>query len=265
MKTAKVLSTHRLSISLQGRSILNDLSLSLEPESFVVLFGPNGTGKTTLLRTLAGIQKAGSGSITVFGQDISSLSRKELSRRICYIPQRHYPVFAYSVLDFVLMGRTVHTPFLRTPTKEDYHFTMDVLEKLGIGHLAQRSYLQLSEGERQMILLARGLVQDSPILLLDEPVSNLDFKNQHQILQCIAKLIKEQKKTALISLHDPNQAMDFGDEIVVLFQRTHYATLSKKDSTFPEQMEKVLQTIYNPDIRICQIGARPVALNAASF
>jgi iron complex transport system ATP-binding protein len=186
------------------------------PEGIVCgLFGPNGSGKTTLLRCLSGSHPYDSGSIRVKNKEINLMKNRELARFIAYVPQSHTPPFPFLVKEVVLMGRNPHISRFSGPCKPDMEHTWKILQLLHIQELADRPYTELSGGQRQLVILARALNQDTPVLLLDEPSSALDFRNQI-ILWKIIRQLAGSGKTIIACTHDPNHISWFCDQVVVL-------------------------------------------------
>jgi iron complex transport system ATP-binding protein len=198
------------------QEILKGVSFRVESGSVTALLGPNGSGKTTLFKCIAGLWHHNSGRIVLNGADIGALSTERRAKSLAVVPQEHDPPFPYSVLDATLMGRASHVSLFSSPTKEDYRKTREAMETVGIDHLAERPYTRISGGERQLVLIARALAQEAPLLLLDEPTSHLDFRNQVMILKKIRDIVKQGQLTALLTLHDPNHAALFSDRIVML-------------------------------------------------
>ena len=185
------------------------ISLGVGEGEILCLLGPNGCGKTTLFRTLLGLLPALSGKVRLDGDDLTSLPRNTIARRIAYVPQAHMTAFPFMVSDIVLMGRTAATGLFSRPGSKDREMAMVALERLGIADLAERDYTTLSGGQRQLVLIARALAQQAGIIVMDEPTASLDFANQSMVLAEIAKLARQQGKHAsgiLLSTHDPDQA-----------------------------------------------------------
>ncbi|MEN6317908.1 MAG: ABC transporter ATP-binding protein [Syntrophaceae bacterium] len=196
--------------------ILRGVSFRVETGHMNTLLGPNGSGKTTLFKCIAGLWRHYEGAITCNGNDITSLSPEQRARILAVVPQEHEPPFPYTVFDAVLMGRASHVSLFSSPSPQDYEETETAIETLGISHLRERPYTKLSGGERQLVLIARALAQEAPLLLLDEPTSHLDFRNQILILNKVREIIRQKGLTALMTLHDPNLAMQFSDNIVMI-------------------------------------------------
>jgi iron complex transport system ATP-binding protein len=200
-----VLQVESLAFGFPGRTIGRDVSFSLGSGEVMCVLGPNGGGKTTLFRTVLGLLEKHSGSITLEGRPIESLSRTEIARLIGYVPQGHSGYFAYTVRDFVLMGRTAHLGIFSSPSKKDFDVADRALASLGMAHLAGRPITEVSGGERQLALVARALAQEPRLLVLDEPTANLDFGNQVRVLERIAALAHT-GISILFSSHDPDHA-----------------------------------------------------------
>ena len=156
-----------LSFSYGSRQVLRDVSFSVGKGRLLSVLGPNGVGKSTLFRCILGLLHGFQGEITVDGTAVSTLGARELARKVAYIPQSNYPAFQYSVFDMVLMGTTAQSRAFSPPGPKQEAAAREALERLDIGHLADRSYTRLSGGERQLVLIARALAQQSPVLLMD--------------------------------------------------------------------------------------------------
>ncbi len=193
----------------QGRTakeVLHHLSFTFEKGQLLCVLGSNGVGKTTLYRTMLGLLPLLGGQILIDGENLTEMSAKNLAKKIAYVPQYHNPPFPYRVFDVVLMGRGAHVSDVGTPSKEDYKIAEEMLEKMGISHLQDEIYTQISGGERQLVLIARALAQQTDYLLMDEPASSLDFGNQVRVLKEIRKLVDEGKGICLTS-HNPEQVL----------------------------------------------------------
>lgn len=201
-------------------NILNGVSITARKGEITVVLGPNGSGKTTLFNCITGLWKPASGSISYCGKDITSASYRERAEIISVVPQDHEPPFPYTVFDAVLMGRAPHVGMLSSPSEKDRDKTSEAIEMMGIGHLSGRPYTKISGGERQLVLIARGIAQDSPVMVLDEPTSHLDLKNQIMVLDRVHETVTERKLTVLMTVHDPNLAMIYSDHVVMLHAGT---------------------------------------------
>ncbi len=204
-----------LHASYKSNKVLTGLTLSVDAGQMVFILGPNGAGKSTLFRCMLGQMKPDAGEIIVNDKPIANYSPKDLARRMAYIPQTSEPTYNYSVLQMAVMGRTVHISPFASPGRGDYAMALEVLNRLDIGHLADRGILEISGGEFQLALIARALVQQADILLMDEPTANLDFGNQIKVQKRLVKLACE-GLTIIQSSHNPQHAMMFADSVVAL-------------------------------------------------
>ena len=188
--------------------VLDGVSLSLPPGRIGVLLGPNGAGKSTLFRIILGLLRPESGSLLLEGENLLRLSGRERARRIAWVPQSvHFG--ALSVYDSILMGRIAYFGF--RAGEKDRAVTRKILRELGMEDLAERNAETLSGGEKQKLAIARAMAQEPQLLIMDEPTGNLDPANEEQILTMAAGLAKEKNIAVLVSLHDLNQALDYGD------------------------------------------------------
>ena len=210
-----MLEARSLSCGYGGRAVLEDMSFSLASGQALCLLGPNGVGKTTLFKTLLGFVRPLAGQVSIEGRDTRDWTRRDFACEVAYIPQLHTPSFSFSVHDVVLMGRTPHLSGLSMPSESDERLAQEAIERMGIGHLAQRDYASLSGGERQMVLIARALAQQPRILVMDEPCASLDFGNQARLLEQILELAA-QGIAVVMTTHDPNHAFLLDGDVLCL-------------------------------------------------
>jgi iron complex transport system ATP-binding protein len=194
-----------LDFGFPGRTVGRGVSFSLAAGEVLCVLGPNGGGKTTLFRTLLGLLEPHAGRVELDGTDLQRLSRGDIARRIGYVPQGHSAYFAFTVREFVLMGRTAHLGPFSSPGTRDRAIALKTLDSLGIAHLADKPVTEISGGERQLALVARALAQEPKLLVLDEPTASLDFGNQVRVLQRIGSLAGS-GIAILFSSHDPDHA-----------------------------------------------------------
>jgi len=204
-----------VSFSYGEGAVLRGVSFSAGPGDLVAVLGPNGAGKSTLFGCLLGVLRPQQGAVLLDGRDVMTLSGAEIAREIAYIPQSVSVTYNYTVLDTVLMGATHQIGLFAAPKKEQTDKAMAALESLGIGHLAQRGVAKISGGERQLTLLARALVQDARVLLMDEPTANLDYGNAFRVMQRIQTL-GAQGYTVVFSTHEPNHALRYATRVLAL-------------------------------------------------
>ena len=196
--------------------ILRRVSFSVAQGELVCLLGPNGCGKTTLLRLLLGFLTPASGAVRLGGRDIAAYGCAELAKRVAYVPQNHHPAFAYTVLDMVLMGRCAHGSMFARAGARDREIALSALRRLSIDHLRDRPVTRLSGGQRQLTLLARALAQKAPVLVLDEPTNALDFGHQARFLELLRQLCAEEGHTCVMTTHFPDHALWVSDHAVML-------------------------------------------------
>lgn len=242
MMKPELLLVQDLSVSYGENHVIKNIGFSLHPGEFTALLGLNGSGKTTLLRAICGLKKASSGSCFVNGNNCLDFHEKQRARFLSYIPQRHSIVYDTSVMDVILMGFNASFGFFQTPGKKEQKLVLEALEKLGLETLKDESFLHLSEGQKQLVILARTMVQNAPIMLLDEPDSALDFVNRHMVLSKIKDSISKNAKCGLITLHDPNFALQYCDRLLLLSGGSICAEINSKMD--PSQIKNNLSKIY---------------------
>lgn len=244
-----------LSFSYGAGQVLRGVTFAAKKGEMVALLGPNGTGKSTLLKCLLGLLPGYTGDVFIEGDSVRGLSAKELARRIAYIPQSHYPSFNYSVFDMVLMGTTAQLPGFSSPRKEQMDKAGQMLDKVGLYHLRSRGFTQLSGGERQLVLIARALVQDARVLLMDEPTSSLDYGNQLRVMEETQKLSRS-GYCILQSTHHPDHAFLYADRILAMKNGTLIA-----DGT-PQAVlnEALLTELYGVDVSLQSLAGDRVRL-----
>lgn len=204
-----------LAFGFPGRTVGREVSFSLGAGEVMCVLGPNGGGKTTLFRTLLGLLEKHSGSIVLGNTPLQELSRSAIARRVGYVPQGHAGYFAYTVREFVLMGRTAHLGAFAAPGPRDREVAERVLASLDIAHLADRPVTHISGGERQLALVARALAQEPRLLVMDEPTASLDFGNQVRVLQRISALASS-GIAILFSSHAPDHAFLAARRVLLL-------------------------------------------------
>ncbi len=247
------LRVERLSFRYGKRLVLDDIHLVMREGTFTVLLGKNGSGKSTLLRVMAGLAQCGSGKIELLGKDLRSLSASSRARILGFLPQQHRPVFPFSVEDVVLTGRACHVTLI--PGKKDREKAFEAMDRVGIMHLAGRSFTELSGGEQQMVMIARVLAQEPRIILLDEPTAHLDFVNQARLLDLIRELVDSGLTVAAV-LHDPNLAFLYGDEFVFLKN----GRLQSVSSSQKPWDGSLLNAVYEMDVHTVPYGKRALVI-----
>ncbi|NDJ76911.1 MAG: ABC transporter ATP-binding protein [Chloroflexi bacterium] len=231
--------------------VLHAVDIAVHEQSVMYLLGHNGCGKTTLLEILSGLRTPHQGTVTLNGKNIYHMPSHKRAQRVGLVPQMHTPVFAYTVREVVLMGRTPYLRFLGAPNLQDYTIVDEALKTVGLTDLQHRPYTDLSGGERQLTLIARGLAQQTDILLLDEPAAHLDPRNQHLVLETIVALAKHQEVSFVITSHNPNSALLYADQVIVMktgrvvASGTPAEVLTEK--TLSKSYDMPVEVIYNED------------------
>lgn len=237
------------------KQILRDISIHVEKGDVVSLLGPNGSGKSTLIKALLGINGICEGEVFYEGRNIRGIPPKELARYVAYVPQIHNVAFPYRVIDVVLMGRVPHKSLFSKYTRSDIHIAVESLARLGISHLEDRIYTEISGGERQLTLIARALAQGAKFLIMDEPISGLDYGNQLRLLNMIASLASD-GYTFIKSTHFPDHAMMVSSSAILLKDGAIIASGKPSDVI----SQAMLKDIYGVDVRIEICGDHRVCI-----
>lgn len=243
MRDQTALSLRNFSVSYGKRRIINNISLDLQSDQLTALLGLNGSGKTTLLRACCGLLDAESGTCRVYGEDILRMNEKQRALRLSYMPQRHSIVYNVSVMDVVLMGFNAQLGIFADTGEKERAIAREAMARLSISHFENRNFLNISEGEKQIVMLCRSLVQNTSVMLLDEPDSALDFINRHRILSEIRRQIKDKKISGIITLHDPNYALAYCDRIILLNQGKLVSDFNVHTVT-QNELKEYLRNIY---------------------
>ncbi|MCH4184296.1 MAG: ABC transporter ATP-binding protein [Eggerthellaceae bacterium] len=235
--------------------VLKGVSFTYETPDVLCILGANGTGKSTLLRCIVGELNAQCGCASVDGKAIKDYSAKSFACKVAYIPQTHTPTFAYSAIDIVAMGRTAHMGYFASPSEDDIAHAQEQLEYLGIGHLRDQPYTEVSGGEQQLIIIAAALAQDPELLILDEPTAHLDFGNQYKFIQLVERL-REKGIGVLMTTHFPDHALALGGTTAILSDGIiqHIGPAAKIVTS--ESMSK----LYDIEAHVLPIGDRRICL-----
>lgn len=196
--------------------ILTDINIKLEEGHILSVLGPNGIGKTTLLKCMIGLMPWSRGRSLLTGKDIRTLKSKEIWNMISYIPQTHGFSFSYTGLEMVMLGRSSHLGLFSQPGHREMEMAEAMMEKVGITRLADKDCNRMSGGELQMVLIARALINEPKLIILDEPETGLDFHNQILVLNMVEKLAHEENIGAIMNTHYPTNAMSIADEALMM-------------------------------------------------
>ena len=235
MKTAPgppLLATQTLCVDVADRRLLASLELAIERGEFVAVLGPNGTGKTLTLLSLAGLRPPASGAVLLNGKDINALGRREVASLLALLPQSTDDVFPSTVLDTALIGRHPHVGRWRWESETDRKIALDALRTMDIDELASRDILTLSGGERRRLAIAQVLAQAPELFLLDEPLNHLDPQHQLDALAVFRRRVDD-GASVVATLHDVNLAARFADRCLLLYGNGHY-DLGQTDEVLDE-------------------------------
>ncbi len=204
-----------VSFSYDDKSVLKSVSFSASDGEMIALLGPNGVGKSTLFKCILGFLKPQEGIVEIDGRSVQSLSDRERALCTAYIPQSFNPVFNHTVLDTVMMGSASSLSLFSPPGKEEKKKASLLIDEMGIGNIKDRGTRKISGGERQLMLLARALMQDAKILIMDEPTASLDFANSHRVMRKVRELA-DRGYTVIFSTHSPSLAALYSTSIIAL-------------------------------------------------
>ncbi|MEI6897145.1 MAG: ABC transporter ATP-binding protein [Psychromonas sp.] len=239
------LNCEKLHFSFNKKTMLNDINLSFKQGEFVGLIGANGAGKSTLLQLLLGLLKAQSGQVLLQGKDIQLIKRREIAKQLAFVPQSIELPYAFTVQQLVAMGRNPYLGAFELEGSSDKNLINDAMQKTDIFQLRDRLVNTLSGGEKQRVIIARALAQQSPTILLDEPIASLDICHQLEMMDLIQSLTRF-GKTAITALHDLNLAARYCDRLILIAKQQDGVIRIISDGT-PEQVLKVenLRTYFS--------------------
>lgn len=226
-------------------SVLHDISLKMESPNLICIVGPNGVGKSTLIKCINGLLKPKCGEIIINGRNIRDFSKKELAMTVGYVPPKTTDLFSLPVLDAIMIGR--HNLQGWKNTSEDVNEIYGILKLLNIEDLAMRSFNNLSSGQHQKVSIARGLAQETPILLLDEPTSNLDVKHQVYVTELLRGIAKANDMLIVMISHDLNIAAKYADKIIVMAEPGKIYSYGTPEEVITQEM---VRDVYGIDCEI---------------
>ncbi len=244
------LAVEALSFGYRGRVVGTAVSFTVVPGEVLCLLGANGGGKTTLFRTVLGLLPPLAGRIVLDDEDVGAWEARRRARAFGYVPQSGAGQFPFTVAEMVLMGRVAHRSAFAAPTEADREAAAAALESLGIGALAERDWLRISGGERQLGLIARALAQEPRVLVLDEPTANLDFGNQLRVLDHI-RALAGQGLAVLFSTHHPEQAFACASQVALLHGGGMARIAPPDQAITPETMA----LLYGVEVDVVSVGA----------
>ena len=237
MKT--VVEAKNIDVRYNGEKILKQVSLRIVERDFVSILGPNGSGKTTLIRALLGLVSVQGGEASMFGRPVSSFNRRELARRVSFLPQNPPVSLPFLVKDIVMMGRFPYLGRFEMERSGDLDASYRAMRIMGIEHLARRHLMELSGGEVKRVFIAQAIAQESDILFFDEPTASLDISYQVEIFKMLKKFNEEMNKTVVLVTHDINHAARYAKRIVLLKDGEIVCTGGAEDVIRTEELSRV--------------------------
>ena len=245
------LKLNNIEFAYNSTPVLENISMELDRSEVLGIVGPNGTGKSTLIKCIDRILKPKHGTILLDEQDINKMNRMEIAKKMGYVPQSTTRVFPASVIDTVLMGRRPHLGW--KSSEEDMDKVLEILELLGIVEFAMRDFNEISGGQQQKVLIARALAQEADILLLDEPTSNLDIRHQLEVMEIMTDVVKKNGISAIMAIHDLNLASRYTDRILMMNGGRIFAAGDPESVLTVENIRQV----YGVDVLVKSDGERP--------
>lgn len=240
-------------LSYGSHRVLRGIDLTLHPGEFCALLGLNGSGKSTLLHGLCGFLPM-EGQVQVNGIDCTKMHEKKRAQLLSFLPQTPSLAGGRTALDAVLMGYNAQLGIFDSPSAAQRQSALEMLDRFGLAHRADADFGTLSQGQKQLVLLARSMVQDAPVMLMDEPDSALDFTNRHRMLRLIRDSIHTHRRCGLITLHDPNFAMAYCDRLALLHDGVIQTQITMA-STSAEELREELSPLYGP-VEVLSYGGR---------
>ncbi len=248
-----ILEVNKLSFHYHNsRMIFQDVGFSVNKGEVLTILGTNGAGKSTLLNCIANLSKPQTGEILLDGQPMSKMHIRDVAQIIGYVPQIHTPAYGYSVQEYVVMGRTPYIGAFSSPGAGDYKIADEALERMGIVHLRDKLYTEISGGERQQVLIARVFAQKPQLILLDEPTAHLDYGNQYRVVQMI-RMLAEEGYAMIMTTHNPEHAFILNGKVAILNREgvlgVGRAVETLNAETLSNLYELSIKTIYDDDAK----------------
>ncbi|WP_047789611.1 ABC transporter ATP-binding protein [Tenacibaculum mesophilum] len=249
-----VLQTENLSIGYKSKKqetvIASAIDLAIEKGKFVALLGKNGIGKSTLLRTISKVQKPLNGTVKINQKELSTYTSQELSTTLSLVLTERLPLSQLTVFELVALGRQPYTNWIDKLTQEHLKKILWAIEQTEISHLKDKRFYELSDGQLQRVLIARALAQDTEIIILDEPTAHLDIHHTFKVFSLLKKLVKNTRKTIIISTHEVNLAIQLADEFILLSEKQLYTGTSQDlisknafEKLFPKELISFNKTL----------------------
>ncbi len=245
------------------RPVIKNITFDLESGDTCALLGPNGVGKTTLFKTILSLIRPLAGQVCIDGDDVSGWTPRKRSRYLAYVAQAHVPSFPYLVKDIAMMGRIGQMNASGQPGRKDFEIVEQALEDVGIRHLRDKVYTEISGGERQLLMIAKALAQEPKVLIMDEPTANLDYGNMILVMDCI-RMLAEKGLCVIFTTHMPDQAFMCQAKTAMLFRNDPLVFGSCNRVITKENLYKAYQT----DIEILEVldsGGNPVRVCTPGF
>lgn len=241
-----------MEFSYRSRKTLNNIEFDVSESDVVSILGPNGVGKTTLLKCLDNILHPDSGSVEIDGNQIGTMRRKDIAKEIGYVPQRGEPS-RVTVFESILLGRKPHISF--DMAEKDIQIATRVMDLVGLNDLSDRFVDEISGGEYQLVQIARAFAQQPKVILLDEPTNNLDPSNQHKMMHVIQNIVKRNNMAAIMVVHDLNLAIRHSDKFILMKEGSVYAAGGLDVIT-----AEAIKAVYDMDSFVENVHGIPVVI-----
>ena len=238
-----------------GHQVLHDINLSIEGPGLVCIIGPNGVGKSTLVKMLCKINKPTSGTIRIDGEDMSEMPVKAMAKKVGYVPPFTTDYFSMTVIDTILIGRHNHQKWRTSDT--DIQMANKVMKLVGVEDLAMRQFNELSAGQHQKVAVARGLVEETPILILDEPTSNLDVRHQVFVIEMLRALAEADGKLIIMISHDLNLAAKYAHQVILMAEPGVIRDVGTPGEVITAD---AIREVYGVECDVVEANGRPLVI-----